>query len=88
MSNSVLRVANALLSMADGVGEPLSNMKLQKLLYYEQGYHLAYFDAPLFPDNFEAWLYGPVVPRVYDMFKSYGNGLIPPCRGAGGACAD
>lgn len=82
MPNSVLGVANALLLMADGVGEPLSNMKLQKMLYYEQGYHLAYFDSPLFPDNFEAWLYGPVVPRVYDKFKSYGNGLIPPGRGA------
>ena len=57
-------------------GELVSNMKLQKLLYYQQGFHLAYFETPLFNENIEAWMYGPVVPSVYDKFKSKGsNGL-------------
>ena len=54
-------------------GELVSNLKLQKLLYYQQGFHLAYYGEPLFEEDIEAWLYGPVVPSVYDHFKSYGN---------------
>jgi len=54
-------------------GELISNLKLQKLLYYIQGFHLAYFDEPLFKEDFEAWMYGPVVPCVYEAYKSYGN---------------
>lgn len=57
-------------------GELLTNLKLQKLLYYVQGYHLAIFDEPLFDEKIEAWMYGPVVPSVYEFFKSSGsNGL-------------
>ena len=41
-------------------GECLTNLKLQKLLYYQQGYHLAAFGTPLFEENVESWMYGPV----------------------------
>jgi uncharacterized phage-associated protein len=54
----------------------ISNMKLQKLLYYQQGYHLAYFDSPLFDEDVEAWWYGPVVPVVYDKYKHLGKDVI------------
>lgn len=56
----------------------MTNMKLQKMLYYEQGFHLAYFGTPLFDEDIEAWQYGPVVPSVYRHFKRFGrNGLEP-----------
>lgn len=58
-------------------GERLTNLKLQKLLYYQQGYHLAAFGTPLFSENIEAWMYGPVVPTVYDEFSSYGSSALP-----------
>ena len=58
-------------------GERLTNLKLQKLLYYQQGYHLAAFDTPLFSENVEAWMYGPVVPAVYDVFSAYGSSALP-----------
>lgn len=58
-------------------GDQLTNLKLQKLLYYEQGYHLAAFGTPLFEENVEAWMYGPVVPAVYDAFAKYGAAPIP-----------
>ncbi|MDR1165980.1 MAG: DUF4065 domain-containing protein [Deltaproteobacteria bacterium] len=45
-------------------------MKLQKLLYFAQGWHLAYFDFPLFEDPIEAWKYGPVVSSVYFALSS------------------
>lgn len=44
---------------------PDSPMRLQKLLYYVQGWHLAVAGRPVFPDRIEAWKAGPVVPEVY-----------------------
>jgi uncharacterized phage-associated protein len=49
----------------------LTNLKLQKLIYYSQAWYLALNDAPLFSDDIEAWIHGPVVPRVFGMFKEY-----------------
>jgi uncharacterized phage-associated protein len=50
-------------------GGPMSHLKLQKLLYYVQAYHLAYFDAPIIDDDFEAWVHGPVSRKIYDILK-------------------
>ena len=47
-------------------GDYISNLKLQKLLYYSQGCFLALRDEPLFDSPIEAWTYGPVVPEVYN----------------------
>lgn len=58
-------------------GERLTNLKLQKLLYYQQGYHLAAFGTPLFSEDVESWMYGPVVPSVYDVFSAYGSSALP-----------
>ncbi|MCA0380739.1 MAG: DUF4065 domain-containing protein [Bacteroidetes bacterium] len=57
-------------------GEIVTNLKVQKLLYYVQGYHLAFFDQPLFEETIEAWMYGPVVPEVYHQYKDFGSGPI------------
>ncbi|MBR1786714.1 MAG: DUF4065 domain-containing protein [Paludibacteraceae bacterium] len=75
MAYFVQDIANKLLhrAMQNDEGELLSNLKLQKLLYYEQGYHLAAFGTPLFDEDIEAWMYGPVVPSVYEHFKAFGN---------------
>lgn len=54
----------------DDIVEYTSRLKLLKLLYYIQGYHLAMFNAPLFKDKMEAWLHGPVVPSVYQWVKN------------------
>lgn len=69
-------IAKLLLQKVQLLGEQselLTNLKLQKLLYYEQGYHLAYFNTPLFEESIEAWQYGPVVVSVYDEYKRFGN---------------
>jgi uncharacterized phage-associated protein len=52
-------------------GEVLTNLKLQKLLYYAQAWHLALNDKPLFDEDFEAWLHGPVLPSQYHRFKEF-----------------
>lgn len=59
-------------------GDTISNLKLQKLVYYAQGYHLALFDKPLFSEPIKAWMHGPVVPELYQKFKVHGSGAIPP----------
>ncbi|MCC8114137.1 MAG: DUF4065 domain-containing protein [Bacteroidales bacterium] len=80
MAYSVIDIANKLLlkPMWDDNLEFISNLKLQKLLYYEQGYHLAMFDTPLFDAEIEAWMYGPAIPEVYEKYKCYGRGGIAP----------
>ena len=54
-----------------------SHMKLQKLLYYLQGYHVAALGQPLFMEAIEAWDHGPVVREVWYEFKQYGADDIP-----------
>lgn len=51
--------------------------KLQKLVYYAQGFALALFDKPLFSERIEAWTHGPVIPALYHEYKGYGAGAIP-----------
>jgi uncharacterized phage-associated protein len=51
--------------------EGLSNLKIQKLLYYAQGVFLAIKGSPLFGDELRAWKYGPVVESVYNDFKHF-----------------
>ncbi|MCC8114124.1 MAG: DUF4065 domain-containing protein [Bacteroidales bacterium] len=80
MAYNVLDIANKLLARAeiDTRVELFTNLKLQKMLYYEQGYHLAMFDTPLFDEEIEAWMYGPAIPIVYEHFKHNGrNGIMP-----------
>lgn len=55
-------------SLADS-GEALSNLKLQKLLFYIQAWHLAFYNGkPFFDGKFEAWVHGPVSRQIYDRF--------------------
>jgi uncharacterized phage-associated protein len=50
--------------------ESPSPMKLQKLCYYAQGYMLA-GGKDLFPEDFQAWQHGPVIPELYQKYSSY-----------------
>lgn len=78
MAYKALDIANELLRLAESEdeGDLMTNLKLQKMLYYQQGFHLAYFGTPLFEEEIEAWMYGPVVPVVYDAYDHCGrNGI-------------
>lgn len=59
-------------------GYELSNLKLQKLLYYIQMEHLGRANKPLFEHRFVAWEHGPVHPDVYHKFKEAGQFGIDP----------
>lgn len=53
-------------------GISITQLKLQKILYYIQGKYLALYHRPLFRENIEAWAYGPVVREVYVKYVSKG----------------
>jgi uncharacterized phage-associated protein len=57
--------------------EPMTNLRLQKLLYYGQGWHLALTGKPLIREEVQAWRHGPVVRSVYQKFKPYGFRRLP-----------
>lgn len=70
-------VANLLLDEADRLRIPVTNLALQKMLYFAHGLHLNENNKkPLVGGYFEAWTYGPVHPTVYRAFKSAGGGPI------------
>jgi len=70
---SAMDVARYFLSLVDEEsGDSISNLKLQKLLYYAQGFHLAAYEYELFPEGIKAWAHGPVVPAVYYHCKDFG----------------
>jgi uncharacterized phage-associated protein len=59
-------------------GDNITNLKVQKLLYYAQGFHLAMRRGErLFSESIVAWKHGPVVIPVYSQYKGLGWQPIP-----------
>lgn len=73
---SALDVAKYLIGLAQRDGNPITNLRLQKLLYYAWGYYWNNYKKYLFNDPIEAWKYGPVVKDVYDEYKIFDGGNI------------
>lgn len=74
---SAFDIANYFLFKAKHDQELISNLKLQKLVYYAQGLHLAAYGTPIFKEKIRAWNYGPVVSELYLKYKNYGARGIP-----------
>lgn len=70
-------IARYIINKCHNEGYLISNLKLQKLLYFTQGFSLALNKNPIFSDEIEAWDFGPVVPAVYREYKMYGANEIP-----------
>ena len=74
---NVYDVANSFLLLDKlNDGEGISHLKLQKLVYYAQGFYLALFDTALFDERIEAWTHGPVSPDLYETYKNHGRSLL------------
>ena len=58
------------------VYEGITNLKLQKILYFAQVHSLVKKNKPLFGQDIKAWQYGPVVSEVYSAYKRYGRRAI------------
>jgi len=57
-------------------GDSITNLKLQKIVYYCQAWNLAIYGEPLFESEIEAWVHGPAVMSLYRRFKDFGNQAI------------
>lgn len=66
-------IANYFLAKSWTEGESVDPLKLQKLLYYAHGWHLAVEGSPLLKEAVEAWKWGPVVSSIYHEFKGFGS---------------
>lgn len=67
---AAIDVAEHLINLSYEKQNPVSNLKLQKLLYYSQAWYLALFQRPLFEEDFEAWVHGPVVPAIFRYYRN------------------
>jgi uncharacterized phage-associated protein len=61
----------------DGMEAEMTNMKVQKLLYYSQSLHLAMYNEPLFAEEIQAWRYGPVCPPAYRFYSEFEANQLP-----------
>lgn len=70
MAVNIHAVADYFILKADAeAGDPITHLKLQKLLYYAQAWHLAIGGEELVKDEFEAWVHGPVARAIYERFQ-------------------
>lgn len=73
---NALDVAQYVINYAIEQGKPVSNLKLQKILYYIQAAFLVEKGVPCFKEQILNWRHGPVVKEVYDEYKDYANNEI------------
>lgn len=62
-------VAQYILNCFHKKGQAITTLKLQKLVYYVQAWSLVWDDAPIFDEDFEAWVNGPVVRSLFYALK-------------------
>lgn len=67
-----LDVAHYVIDKCSKENSPISNLQLQKILFFLQRDYLKCNNTPLFEDRIEAWAFGPVVPVVYYGYCGYG----------------
>ena len=73
MPYSATLIALAFVKKGIESGKFVTQMKLQKMVYFAHGYHLAKYGTPLIVEEFQAWKFGPVVPSIYQAYRFYGS---------------
>lgn len=76
--NASKAVARTMIEMAAQKNIKVTNLTLQKLLYFAHGLMLVRTDKALINEGFQAWKYGPVVESLYHDLKIFGPGAISP----------
>jgi len=76
MAYSVLAVGNAFIELSLKAKRPVTNMKLQKLVYIAHGFALALNREGLFNEPVHAFQWGPVIPELYNAIKRFGRNPI------------
>lgn len=73
---SAKAIANYFISKSLEMAEPLSAMKLIKLVYLAHAWYLAFKRKPLLNEPIEAWKFGPVISSLYHSLKGSGSAAI------------
>lgn len=76
MSYRAIDVARFIVNYSNDMKYGITHLKLQKMLYFEQGYFFMDKGTECFSDDMEAWGLGPVVREVWEEFKSNGSANI------------
>lgn len=82
MSYNVLDVCRHVINYSNEHDYGISNLKLQKVLYFIQAYFLMQKKDHIscFNEKIEAWDFGPIVPEAYCEYRQYGSGDIPTIK--------
>lgn len=73
---SALDIARYIIGYCNRRGYYVSNLKLQKILYFIQAEFLVTLGVACFRETIQAWAFGPVVPQVYQEYKKFGSSNI------------
>ncbi len=71
-----LAVANAFINFALAENIEVTNMKLQKLVFFAHGWYMGNTSKALIEESFKVWKWGPVIPSLYHRFRDYGSNNI------------
>ncbi|MET0001276.1 MAG: type II toxin-antitoxin system antitoxin SocA domain-containing protein [Candidatus Thiodiazotropha lotti] len=69
-------IANYVLDYADENGITVTNMSLQKIVYFCHVWFLVFTRKPLVRHKFEAWDFGPVLPYLYRFFSKFSDAAL------------
>jgi uncharacterized phage-associated protein len=82
MSKKSLAVAQCLIDIAKAANRPTATpMKLLKLVYIAHGYMLGRHGKPMLEEPVMAYIYGPVVPSIYNAVRHYRSSPVPRIPG-------
>lgn len=76
MPQDVRAVANAVLDLAGAEGRGVTNLSLNKIIYFLHAGYLLEHGHPLVTAKIEAWDHGPVFREIYHQFKRFGRESI------------
>lgn len=80
--HKAIDIANFFVNLSSAADEELmTNLKVNKLVYFAQAWSLVRFNKKLFDEDILAWQYGPVVQSVYNTFKPCGKNNIANVAG-------
>ncbi len=71
VSKDLQQVADYFILKSNEAGIPITNKKLQKLVYYAQAWSLVLLEKKLYDDKLEAWIHGPAVRSLYNKYKNF-----------------
>lgn len=71
-----MELADYVVRYCTATGQPISNLQLQKIMYFLQSVYCRATGELLFEESFEAWPYGPVLREVYNKYSEYGGRVI------------